>query len=93
MTDKGPDGPMMIGLHKLASKNGDDMLPELYELLMQRAGQQRMRASNVVMFPIWAARFPGEKPRTPLGVLAKDGTNVIAFALLPGKTAARRKKV
>jgi hypothetical protein len=28
MTDKGPDGFMMIGLHKLASQNGDGLVPE-----------------------------------------------------------------
>ncbi|MDE1996478.1 MAG: hypothetical protein KGI75_28525 [Rhizobiaceae bacterium] len=93
MTDEGPDGFMMIGLHRLTSRNGEDMVPELYELLAQRAEQQAMRASNVVMFPIWAARFPGERPKTPLDVSARDGTNVIAFALRSGKTDERRKKV
>ncbi|MDL2403902.1 hypothetical protein [Rhizobium mayense] len=92
MTDKGPDGFMMIGLHKLASQKGDGLVPELYELLMRRAEEQR-EASNVTGFPIWKARPLSEEPDPPLGVSAQDGTNVIAFAPRPGKTAQRRKKV
>ncbi|MFS8115494.1 hypothetical protein QD460_27565 [Rhizobium jaguaris] len=92
MTDKGPNGFMMIGLHKLASQNGDGLVPELYELLMRRAEEQR-QASNVTAFPFWEARAPVEEPNPPPGVSAQDGTNVIAFAPLPGKTAQRRQKV
>ena len=92
MTDKGPDGFMMIGLHKLASQNGDGLVPELYELLMRRAEEQR-QASNVTAFPFWEVRFPNEELDSPLGVSARDGTNVIAFAPWSGKTAHRRKKV
>jgi hypothetical protein len=92
MTDKGRDGFMMIGLHKLASQNGDGLVPELYELLMRRAEEQR-QASNVAAFPFWEARLPGEELDPPPGVSARDGRNVIAFALRPGKTADRRKKV
>ncbi len=92
MTDKGPEGFMMIGPHKLASQNGDGLVPELYELLMRRAEEQR-QASNVTAFPFWEARLPGEEPNAQLGVSARDGTNVIAFTQKPGKTAGRRKKV
>ncbi|MDL2405379.1 hypothetical protein PY650_06845 [Rhizobium calliandrae] len=92
MTDKGPDGFMMIGLHKLASQNGDGLVPELYELLMRRAEEQR-QVSNVTAFPFWRARFLNEEPNPPLSDSGQDGTNVIAFAPRPGKTAQRRKKV
>ncbi|WFU07936.1 hypothetical protein QA646_11460 [Rhizobium sp. CB3090] len=92
MTDKGPDGFTMIGLHKLASQNGDGLVPELYELLIRRAEEQR-QARNVTAFPFWKARLPGKAPDAPLGISAHDGTNVIAFAPRPGKTAERRKKV
>ncbi|WFU00764.1 hypothetical protein QA648_11355 [Rhizobium sp. CB3171] len=92
MTDKGPDGFMMIGLHRLASQKGDGLVPELYELLMRRAEEQR-QAPNVTAFPFWQARLPGEAPDAPLGISARDGTNVIAFTQQPGKTAERRKKV
>ena len=46
MIDNGPDGFALIGLHKLAAQNGDGLVPELYELLMRRANDQR-RAANV----------------------------------------------
>ncbi|WP_047456627.1 hypothetical protein [Rhizobium rhizogenes] len=88
MNDKGPDGFMMIGLHKLAAQNGDGLVPELYELLMRRAEEQR-QAPNVTAFPSWQMRLPGEQS----DITAGDGTNVIAFTPRPGKTVDRRKKV
>ncbi|CAN7371455.1 hypothetical protein LJR251_002198 [Rhizobium rhizogenes] len=88
MNDKGPDGFMMIGLHKLAAQNGDGLVPELYELLMRRAEEQR-QAPNVTAFPSWQVRLSGEQS----DITAGDGTNVIAFTPRPGKTVDRRKKV
>ncbi|QND47946.1 hypothetical protein HB780_20035 [Rhizobium lusitanum] len=92
MNDEGPDGFMMIGLHKLAAQNGDGLVPELYELLMRRAEEQR-QAPNVTAFPSWQARLPGEQSDISLDITAVDGTNVIAFTPRPGKTVDRRKKV
>ncbi|WP_246662524.1 hypothetical protein [Rhizobium sp. P44RR-XXIV] len=71
MIDNGPDGFMLIGLHKLAAQNGDGLVPELYELLMRRAEEQR-RAANVTSFPSWKARLPGEMPDHPLDEMTHD---------------------
>ncbi|NTJ61575.1 hypothetical protein G6M50_01170 [Agrobacterium rhizogenes] len=92
MIDSGPDGFMLIGLHKLAAQNGDGLVPELYELLMRRAEEQR-RAANVATFPAWKTRQPGEAPDQPLDEASRDGVNVIAFAPDVDKTVTRRKKV
>jgi hypothetical protein len=92
MIENGPDGFMMIGLHKLAAQNGDGLVPELYELLMRRAEEQR-RAANVATFPAWKTRQPGEAPELPLDEASRDGANVVAFAPDVDKTVARRKKV
>ncbi len=92
MIDNDPEGLMLIGLHKLAAQNGDGLVPELYELLMRRAEEQR-RAANVATFPAWKTRQPGEAPDQPLDDASRDGANVIAFVLDVDKTVARRKKV
>ncbi|MGY5800486.1 hypothetical protein ACXHMN_04055 [Rhizobium sp. LEGMi12c] len=92
MIDNGPEGFMLIGLHKLAAQNGDGLVPELYELLMRRAEEQR-RAANVATFPAWKTRQPGEASDQPLDEASRDGANVIAFAPDVDKTVARRKKV
>ncbi|PST19549.1 hypothetical protein C7U61_13685 [Rhizobium sp. JAB6] len=92
MIDNGPDGFMLIGLHKLAAQNGDGLVPELHELLMRRAEEQR-RASNVTTFPVWKTRQPGEAPEQPLDDASRNGANVVAFGPAVDKTAARRKKV
>ena len=92
MIDAGPDGFMLIGLHKLAAQNGDGLVPELYELLMRRAKEQQ-RAPTVTTFPAWKARFPGEMADRPLAEATRDGANVIAFAPSVDKTVGRRKKV
>ena len=92
MIDNGPDGFMLIGLHKLAAQNGDGLVPELYELLMRRAEEQQ-GAANVTSFPSWRTRRPGETPEHPLDEATRDGANVIAFAPGVDKTVSRRKKV
>ena len=92
MIDNGPDGFMLIGLHKLAAQNGDGLVPELYELLMRRAEEQQ-RAANVTSFPSWRTRRPGETSEHPLDEATRDGANVIAFAPGVDKTVSRRKKV
>ncbi|KAA1182529.1 hypothetical protein FP026_10690 [Rhizobium tropici] len=92
MIDPGPDGFMLIGLHKLAAQNGDGLVPELYELLMRRAEEQQ-RAANIASFPVWKVRRPGEAPDQPLGETSRNGANVVAFAPDVDKTVARRKKI
>jgi len=92
MIDNGPDGFMLIGLHKLAAQNGDGLVPELYELLMRRAEEQQ-RAANVTSFPSWKVRRPGEAPDLALNETTSDGANVIAFTPGVDKTVPRRKKV
>jgi hypothetical protein len=92
MTEKGPEGFSMIGLHKLADQTGDAMVPELYQLLVDR-DRQRQASPNVVCFPFWAARLPGEAPEHPLATDTGGGQNVIAFGLAARDPACRRKKV
>ncbi len=70
MKDEGSQGFMMIGLHKLAAQNGDGLVPELYDLLMENAARQRLYP-NVTAFPVWEARMPGEMADRPLG---RDGS-------------------
>lgn len=92
MIENGPDGFMLIGLHKLAAQNGDGLVPELYELLMRRA-EERERAANVTSFPSWKVRRPGEMSDRALDEMVRDGANVIAFTPDVDKIVARRKKV
>ncbi len=92
MSDRDPDGFTMIGLHKLAAQAGDGLVPELYEILADRR-QERRSHVNVIAFPIWEARFPGEAPDAPLGADAADGRNVVAFQRPARKTCGHRKKV
>jgi hypothetical protein len=68
----------MIGLHKLAAQNGDGLVPELYELFQQHAERQQIYR-NVMLFPTWETRMPGEAATRPLGPAAANGNNVLAF--------------
>ncbi len=83
-----PEGYTLIGLHKMAAQNGDGMVPELYELMMDREERQR-DYPNVEQFPIWDARMPGEAAEKPLGRDAANGNNVVAFK--PLKADRKRK--
>ncbi|MGM4911324.1 hypothetical protein [Rhizobiales bacterium] len=78
MNDGRPDGFTMIGLHKLAAHGGDGLVPELYEVFLENAARQRSYP-NVVLFPAWEARMPGEAATKPIGADAVDGNNIVAF--------------
>ncbi|MBW9056544.1 hypothetical protein [Rhizobium mesosinicum] len=73
-----PDGFTMIGLHKLAAHGDDGLVPALYEVFLENAARQRSYP-NVVLFPAWEARMPGEAAAKPLGADAADGNNIVAF--------------
>ncbi|MBX4938748.1 hypothetical protein [Rhizobium binae] len=73
-----PDGFTIIGLHKLAAQSGDGLVPELYELFQQHAERQQIY-KNVMLFPTWEARMPGEATTRPLGPAAANGNNILAF--------------
>ncbi len=75
MSNERPDQFMMIGLHKLASQFGDGLVPELYELLANRA---RMIEDNpnVTEFPAWQSRPPA---RAPLGLAPEMQDNILSF--------------
>jgi hypothetical protein len=90
MSDDRPDGLTMIGLHKLASVNGEGLVPELYALMSQR--DTVPYSLNVIAFPRQAARPPGDVPAVAFGRDAATGRNVVAFAALPGKTSGRSRK-
>lgn len=87
MKDDGPDGVTMIGLHPLVPHEGNIPLSEL-----RAPREDRSRHLNVIPFPLEARRLPGAVPFAPLGVDTADGTNVVAFAPLPGKTSGRYRK-
>ena len=78
MNEERPDGFTMIGLHKLAAHGGDGMVPALYEVFLENAARQRSYP-NVVLFPAWEARMPGEAAAKPIGADAVDGNNIVAF--------------
>ncbi|MBB3589876.1 hypothetical protein FHX08_000220 [Rhizobium sp. BK529] len=89
MNDGRLDGFTMIGLHKLAARSGDGLVPELYEVFLQNAARRRSYP-NVVLFPAWEARMPGEAAARPIGEDAADGNNIVDFPLYAGRT--NRKK-
>ncbi|MDI7860710.1 hypothetical protein MRS76_01960 [Rhizobiaceae bacterium n13] len=90
MNSDRPEGIMMIGLHKLAAQNGDGLIPELFALLTECEQLARERP-NVVDFPVWSARLPGEAPEHELGT--DDGDRVVAFRAAAGETSDKRRKV
>ncbi len=89
MNEEHPDGVTLIGLHKLAASNSDGLVPEHYDVFLRNAERQR-RYPNVVDFPIWETRLPGQKPKKALGLEAANSKNVVAFppALAGGKGKA-----
>jgi hypothetical protein len=50
MREERPDASLFIGLHKLAERDGEGLVPELYELLARR-GRDEFGDGNVVRFP------------------------------------------
>ena len=90
MSDDRSDGFTMIGLHTLATTNGEGLVPELYALISRT--NDAPRSLNVIVFPREAARAPGDVPAVTFGRDAATGRNVVAFAALPGKTSGRFRK-
>jgi hypothetical protein len=88
MSDDGPEGYTLIGLHKLAAQNGDGLVPELYQLMMERE-ERRRHYPNVEQFPIWDARMPGEPAEKPLGLDPLNGDNIVVFGAVTAQ--AKRK--
>lgn len=87
MNDERPDQMMMIGLHKLASRFGDGLVPELYELLTRRA-QMLEDNPNVTEFPAWQARQPG---REPLGLAPAPEGVILPFRCPAANPVSERK--
>ena len=78
MNDERPDAFMMIGLHKLASQNGDGLVPELYALLTRRADM--LETENVTEFPVQNTRPPARTASFEgAPSLEARNDNVIAF--------------
>ena len=78
MNDERPDAFMMIGLHKLASQNGDGLVPELYALLTRRADM--LESENVTEFPLASARPPARAASFEgMQALEARNDNVVAF--------------
>ncbi|MBB2673366.1 UNVERIFIED_ORG: hypothetical protein GGE44_002931 [Rhizobium esperanzae] len=89
MNDQHPDGFTMIGLHKLAAQSGDGLVPELYQLFQQHAERQQFHP-NVILFPTWEARMPGEATTRALGLAAANGNNILAFPSLAARAGKRK---
>lgn len=89
MNEERPDGFTMIGLHKLAAHGGDGLVPELYEVFLENAARQRSYP-NVVLFPAWEARMPGEATTKPIGADAADGNNIVAFPRYADRTTKKK---
>ncbi len=53
----------LLGLHRLVASRGDGLVPELYDALMREA-LWREDHPNVVKFPAWATRRPGDAAET-----------------------------
>ncbi|MBX5165629.1 MULTISPECIES: hypothetical protein [unclassified Rhizobium] len=89
MNDQRPDGFTMIGLHKLAAQTGEGLVPELYALFRQHTDRQQIYR-NVMLFPTWEARMPGEATTRPLGPAAANGNNVLAFPCYAARAGKRK---
>ena len=89
MNEERPDGFTMIGLHKLAAHGGDGMVPALYEVFLENAARQRSYP-NVVLFPAWEARMPGEASVKPIGADATGGNNIVAFPSYAGRATQKK---
>lgn len=87
MTADRPEGILLIGLHKLAAQYGDGLIPELLTLLAERERMARER-TNVVAFPVWSARLPGEAQEHE--IVSGSDENIIAFRAQPGENPAKR---
>ena len=69
----------MIGLHTLAARNGDGLVPELHALLTRRACL--LDSANVVEFPVNDARPPARRAAFEGGIaLDAPNDNVVAFS-------------
>ncbi|WJH40561.1 hypothetical protein N7E02_08065 [Aliirhizobium terrae] len=66
MKEERPDASLLIGLHKLAERDGGGLVPELYEILADR-GRGDDRSSNVVKFPANATVSATTVPRSEAG--------------------------
>ena len=66
MNEERRDTSLFIGLHKLAARNGDGLVPELYALLTARAEATADNA-NVVAFPAGLKSQSSEVPSDEAG--------------------------
>ena len=75
MGDERFDRRTMIGLHKVFSRPGDELVPELFELLSSEV-RPTDGSSNVAAFPAWAVRPPRGDG---LGIGVPAGDNILPF--------------
>jgi hypothetical protein len=66
MKEERPDASLFIGLHKLAEQNGDGLVPELYEILANRARADD-HDGNVLKFPAQARGVATTVPQYEAG--------------------------
>lgn len=88
MSNERPEQFMMIGLHKLASQFGDGLVPELYELLSNRA-RMIEENPNVTEFPAWQSRLPA---RPLLGIAPEPQDNILSFPTAAAVAAPNKSR-
>jgi hypothetical protein len=66
MKEERPDASLLIGLHKLAERDGGGLVPELYEILADR-GRSNDYNGNVVKFPAHATVSATTVPQSEAG--------------------------
>jgi hypothetical protein len=66
MKEERPDASLFIGLHKLAERDGEGLVPELYELLAQHR-RDEPGDGNVVRLPALASARTTVVPQSEAG--------------------------
>ncbi len=90
MNDECARAPALLGLHRLAARDGT-LVPELYVLLERRA--ERKHSLNVVPFPGAGMRGPARSIEASPRPVAAKASNVVAFPLRSGEYSGRRGEV
>lgn len=68
-------------LHKLAEQSGDSAISDMYRIVGERERRSRVAVekANIVAFPRFRTRAPGDDVPIDLGQDAADGGNVVKF--------------
>lgn len=67
MMDDELDSAMLVGLHKLASENGDGLAPALHERLIDRQAQRAVSAEIIPIPPLHKRKAKPNYLQSPWG--------------------------